>query len=55
MKITIAELRKIIREVISQDTIVPGRWGGDGPVDPEDAESAWGYLTYEEEEEEERR
>jgi hypothetical protein len=34
-------LRKFILETIRdlvEDTIPPGKWGGDGPVSPEDAE-----------------
>lgn len=52
MRITIAQLRQIIREALSQDTIVPGRWGGDGPVDPQDLENAWGLPLGEDEEDE---
>jgi hypothetical protein len=42
MKISIKELRKLIREAITQDAIVPGRWGGDGSIDKDDEERIGG-------------
>lgn len=53
MRITIAQLRQIIREALSEDSIVPGKWGGDGSVDPHDLEAFWGSSANEEYEEEE--
>jgi len=36
MRITISQLRRIIREVVDQQAVVPGRFIGDFDYDPEE-------------------
>lgn len=38
MKLTIGKLRRIIREVMDQEAVVPGRYTGDGEYSEEDPE-----------------
>ena len=40
MKIRLSELRRIIREVVDQESVVPGRWdpASGEPVNPDDVE-----------------
>jgi hypothetical protein len=47
MKITINELKRIIREVLSQEAVPPGKWSGDasGPASDEDLERLGGDTS----------
>ena len=40
MKITLAELRKMIRDVLTEEATL--RWGGDGSVSPDAWEAVYG-------------
>lgn len=53
MKITVGKLRRIIKEVLEEETKFPGGAFGGGPLDPEDQErlANGGFLGIDELEE----
>jgi len=57
MRITIGKLRRIIREVMDQEAVVPGRYIGDNEFSDEDPERLGygGFLGIDEADEEPQR